>query len=91
MSLAFQCKDVIHGGDSLSLGVLGVGDGFADDVLKEDLQNTTGLFVDETWDALDSTASHKADGGIDDAVWYPREWLYYTKQSVNKTNFVREY
>ena len=56
---------------------------------REELQNTMGLFVDETWDALDSTASHKADGGIDDAVWYPREWLYYTKQSVNKTNFVR--
>ena len=68
MSLAFQCKDVIHGGDSLSLGVLGVGDGFADDVLKEDLQNTTGLFIDETRDALDTTtASHTADGGLGDS------------------------
>ena len=47
-SLAFQGIDDIHGGDSLPLGMLGVGDGITDDVLKEDLQNTTGLFVDET-------------------------------------------
>ena len=38
------------------------------DVLKEDIQNTTGLFVDETWDALDSTtASHMAVGGLGDS------------------------
>ena len=47
-SLAFEGIDDIHGGDSLPLGVLSVGDGITDDVLKEDLQNTTGLFVDET-------------------------------------------
>ena len=47
-SLAFQGVDDNHGCGSLSLGMLGVGDGITDDVLKEDLQNTTGLFVDET-------------------------------------------
>ena len=67
-ALSFQSVYDIHGCDSLPLGMLGVGDGITDDVLKEDLQNTTGLFVDETRDALDSTASHKADGGLDDAV-----------------------
>ena len=47
-SLTLEGIDDIHGGDSLPLGMLGVGDGITDDVLKEDLQNTTGLFVDET-------------------------------------------
>ena len=46
-SLAFQGVDDIHGGDCLPLGVLAVGDGITDDVLQEDLQYTTGLFVDE--------------------------------------------
>ena len=34
-SLAFQGIDDIHGSDSLPLGMLGVGDGITDDVLKE--------------------------------------------------------
>jgi hypothetical protein len=45
-ALALECVDDIEGGDSLSLGVFGVGDGIANDTLKEGLQNTTGLFVD---------------------------------------------
>ena len=69
MSLAFQCKDVIHGGDSLPLGVLGVGDGFADDVLKEYFQNTTGFFIDETRDTLDTTTTcQTADGRLGDSM-----------------------
>ena len=47
-SLTFQSVHNIEGCDCLSLGMLGVGDGITDEVLKEDLQNTTGLFVDET-------------------------------------------
>ena len=35
-SLPLQGIDNIHGGDSLPLGVFGVGDGIPDDVLKED-------------------------------------------------------
>ena len=38
-SLTFQGIDDIHGGDSLPLGVLGVGDGVSDDVLQEHLNN----------------------------------------------------
>ena len=40
MSLAFHREVDVRGGDSLPLGMLGVGDGFADDFLKEYLQNT---------------------------------------------------
>ncbi len=40
----------IHGGDSLPLGVFSVGDGITDDVLKEDLEDTSGLLIDEVRD-----------------------------------------
>ncbi|MCP4453099.1 MAG: hypothetical protein GY809_16685, partial [Planctomycetes bacterium] len=43
--------------DSLPLGMLGVGDSITDDVLKEDLEDTTGLFVDEARDTLDTTTT----------------------------------
>ena len=49
--------------------MLGVGDGVADDVLKEDLEDTAGLLVDESADALDSAAAcQAADGGLGDAL-----------------------
>ena len=68
-SLAFQGIDDIHGGDSLPLGMLGVGDGITDDVLKEDLEDTTGLFVDEARDTLDTTTTRQtADGGLGDTL-----------------------
>ena len=56
-TLPFEGIDDIHGGDSLPLGMLGVGDGITDDVLKEDLEDTTGLFVDEARDTLDTTTT----------------------------------
>ena len=68
-ALALQSVDDIHGGDSLPLGVFGVGDGITDDVLKEDLEDTAGLLVDEAGDTLDtSTASQPADGGLGDTL-----------------------
>ena len=68
-SLAFQSVDDVHGGDGLSLGVLGVGDGITDDVLKENLQDTTGLFVDEARDTLDTTTtSQTTDSGLGDTL-----------------------
>ena len=68
-TLAFQGVDHIHSGDGLPLGVLGVGDGIADDVLEENFENTAGLFVDETGDALHTaTASQTADGRLGDAL-----------------------
>jgi hypothetical protein len=49
--------------------VLGVGDGVANDVLQEDLEDTAGLLVDETGDTLDTpTTSQAADGGLGDAL-----------------------
>ena len=38
----------IHGGYSLALGVLGVGNSITDHVLQKDLENTAGLFVNQT-------------------------------------------
>ena len=61
--------DDIHGGDGLPLGVFSVGDSVPDDVLKEHLQDTPGLLIDEARDTLDSTtASQTADGGLGDAL-----------------------
>ena len=68
-SLPLEGIDDIHGGDSLPLGVLGVGDGITDHVLKEHLEDTAGLLVDEARDTLDTTtASQTADGGLGDTL-----------------------
>ena len=68
-SLAFQGVHDVHGGDGLPLGVLGVGDGIADDILEEHLQDTTGLLVDEAGDTLDTTTTcQTADGGLGDTL-----------------------
>lgn len=56
-SLSLQSVDNVHGCDGLPLGMLGVGDGITDDVLQEHLEDTTGLFVDESRDSLDSTTA----------------------------------
>ena len=69
LSLTLEGVDDIHSGDSLTAGVLGVGDRVTDDVLKEDLEDTTGLFVDETGDTLDTTTtSETADSGLGDTL-----------------------
>ncbi|KAG5452584.1 hypothetical protein CSKR_201745 [Clonorchis sinensis] len=68
-TLPFQSVHNVHGSDGLSLGVLGVGDGVTDDVLKEHLQDTTGFLVDQTGDALHTTsASQTADGRLRDPL-----------------------
>jgi len=61
--LSLESVDDIESGDSLSLGVFGVGDSITDDVLKEDLENTSSLFVDEARDSLDTTSSSKSSNG----------------------------
>ena len=55
MSLPLEGIDIVHGGDSLPLGVFGVGDDVPDDILKEDLENSTGLLLDKSGVMLDST------------------------------------
>ena len=68
-ALALERVDDIHGGDGLSASVLGVGHCITDDVLEEHLEDTAGLFVDETGDALDTTtASETADRRLRDAL-----------------------
>ncbi len=49
--------------------MLGVSHSIADDGLKKDLEDTTGLFVDEARNSLDTTtASQAANGGLGDAL-----------------------
>ena len=68
-SLSLQSVDDIHGSDCLPLGMLGVGDGITDDILEENLEDTTGLFVDEPRDTLHTTsASETTDGRLGDAL-----------------------
>ena len=68
-SLAFEGVDNVHGGHCLPLGVLGVGDGITDDILKEYLQDTTGLLVDESGDTLHTTSASKTtDGRLGDTL-----------------------
>ena len=62
-SLPLEGIDNVHGGDSLPLGVLGVGDSVPDDVLKEDLEDTTGLLVDEARDTLESSTPRQTPAG----------------------------
>jgi hypothetical protein len=68
-ALALEGVDDVKSSDGLAASVLSVGDSIADDVLKEHLQNTSGLLVDEAGDALDTTsACQTADGGLRDAL-----------------------
>ena len=67
--MALEGVHDVHGGDRLPAGVLGVSDGITDNVLKENLEDTAGLFVDETANALHTTpASQAANGGLGDAL-----------------------
>jgi hypothetical protein len=66
--LSLESVDDVESGDGLSLGVFGVGDGVADNVLKEGLEDGAGLLVDVRADSLDTTtASESADSGLGDA------------------------
>ncbi len=68
-SLPLQSVDHVHGGGGLALGVLGVGGSITDDVLQENPEDTSDLFVDETGDTLHTTtASETADIGLGDAL-----------------------
>ena len=68
-SLTLEGVDDIHGGDGLPLGVLAIGDGVTDDVLEEDLEDSSGLLVDQSRDTLDSsTTGETTDGGLGDSL-----------------------
>ena len=79
LSLSLESVDDIHGGDSLSAGMLGVGDSISDDILKEHLEDSTGLFVDQTGDSLDTTSARKTtDGRLSDSLDVVSEHLAMT-------------
>jgi hypothetical protein len=68
-ALSLQGVHHVQSSDGFSAGMLGVGDSVADDVLKEHLEHTTGLLVDQARDALDTaSASQTADSGLRDAL-----------------------
>lgn len=68
-SLALQSVHHVHSRHRLPLGVFGVRHGISDDVLKENLEYTSGFFVDQTGDTLDtSTAGQSSDGGLGDTL-----------------------
>ena len=62
-ALSLEGVDDIHGGDSLPLGMLGVGDSIPDDIFQENFQDTTGLFIDESRDTFDTSSSCKTTDG----------------------------
>jgi hypothetical protein len=68
-SLTLQGVDDVHGCDGLTLGVFRVGDGIADDVLKEDLEHAAGLLVDQAGDTLDTaTTGQTANSRLGDTL-----------------------
>ncbi len=68
-ALPLEGIDNIHSGDSLPLGVFSVGDSIPDNILKENLENTTGLLVDEARDTLDTTTtSQPPDSGLSNTL-----------------------
>jgi len=55
----------IERGDRFPLGVLSVSYRVTNDILQENLEDTTGLFVDKTRDTLDTTTAGKTtDSGL---------------------------
>jgi hypothetical protein len=68
-ALSFQSIDDVHGGDCLSLGVFSVCNGITNDVFQENFQDTTGFFVDQTGDTLDTTtAGQTTDSWLGDTL-----------------------
>lgn len=68
-ALALESVDNVERGNGLALGVLSVGNRVTDDRLKEELEDTTGLVVDETGDTLDTTTTREtADSGLSDTL-----------------------
>ena len=71
-SLSLESIDDIEGGDGLSLGVFGVGNGVLDNVLEELSEDNSGLVIDEGADSLHTTSSGESSdswlGDTEDGV-----------------------
>ena len=67
-ALSLESVDDVESSDSLSLGVFGVHNGVADDVLEEGSENSAGLLIDVGRDSLHTTSSREsADSRLGDA------------------------
>lgn len=68
-SLSLEGIDDIHGGNGLSLGVLGVCDCITNHIFEKDFQDSTGFFIDVSRNTLDSSsASESSDGRLGDSM-----------------------
>ena len=86
-ALALQGIDYIHSRDSFPLGVLSVGDSITDDIFQENLEDTTGLFVDQARDTLDTTsASQTAEGRFETCLFW-KKLLHCNIIILNDNNF----
>jgi hypothetical protein len=69
LSLVLESIDDVHGCDGPMPSMLSEGGRITDDALKEDLEHTAALLVDEARDMLDTTTTSKmAYGGLGDAL-----------------------
>ena len=67
-ALSLESVDDVESSHSLSLGVFGVHNGVADDVLEEGSENSAGLLVDVGRDSLHTTSARKStDSRLGDA------------------------
>ena len=68
-ALPLEGIDNIHSGNSFPLGMFSVGNSISDDILKENLKNSTSLLIDESRDTLDSsTTSQPPDCRLGDTL-----------------------
>ena len=68
-ALALERVDDVSGNKRHAERVFAIAACITDDVLEEDLEDTPGLFVDQTGDPLDATsASQPPDGRLGDAL-----------------------
>ena len=78
-ALSLESVDDVESSDSLSLGVFGVHNGVADDVLEEGSEDSAGLLIDVGRDSLHTTSScESADswlGNAEDGVSEGSLWL----------------
>ena len=68
-ALTFERVDHIHGGNSLALSVLRIGDRVQDHIFQKHFQHPTSLFVDKTRNMFDaSTTSQTLDSWLSNTL-----------------------
>lgn len=68
-TLSFQCVHDVHSRNGFAFRMLGVGDGVSNNIFEKDFEYTSGFFVDETRNSLDTTTScQTTDGRFGDTL-----------------------